>query len=111
MFRADEMEQAVLGYLHRLVDTPQFATLARGELEQLLSDDGASLEARLGAIEQRQRELDRQMDWLIEEAALPLALVWAFAAWGALPRGSVGLPAPRFFLCSPAPAVTWASAI
>jgi DNA-binding CsgD family transcriptional regulator len=85
MFRADEIETAVLDYLHRLVDTPEFAVLARGELEQLLSDDGASLEARLGEIEQRQRELDRQMDWLIEEAARQPGLRARFdqkcAAW------------------------------
>lgn len=69
MFRADEIEQATLTYLRQLVDTDEFAALARGELAQLLDDDGGHLEARLGEIANRQQELDRQIDWLIEEAA------------------------------------------
>lgn len=69
MLRAEEIERATVDYFQRLVGTPEFAALARGELEHLLDDDGANLEKRLGEIDKRQRDLDRQMDWLIEQAA------------------------------------------
>ena len=69
MFRAEEAERSALEYLHAVVGTPEFAALARGELDTLLGDDEASVEARLREIDKQQRALDRQLDWSIDQAA------------------------------------------
>ncbi len=69
MLRAEEVEPAALQYLRTVVDTPEFASLSRGELEALLGSDEANVDARLCEIEKQQRVLERQLDWLVEQTA------------------------------------------
>ncbi len=67
--RADAAEAAALAYVRSLVDTPQFQALARGEIEGLLAEDERDIEAKLAEIEKQRQNIERKLDWVIDQAA------------------------------------------